>query len=59
MPGDEAAVGVTICLAEPVAQRGLGAKVHVSEEELAGKTRGRLRCFAFVFVDDILSAPVE
>lgn len=40
MPGDEADVGIVVCLGEGVAERGLSGEVHVSEEELADEVRG-------------------
>ena len=35
MPGDEAAVAVSVGLRELVSEHGLRAEVHIAEEELA------------------------
>ena len=42
-----------------MAQRGLRAKVHVAEEQLAGQARGRRGCRGAVGSCDVLCAPVE
>ncbi len=62
VPGDEAAVGVADGLGEGVAQRGLGAKVHFAEEELAeevGGHGGGFFAFALVGFHGVMGAPVE
>lgn len=59
MPGYEAAVCVVFGLAEGIAERCLGAEIHVSEEQLAGKGYGRLGGFPGVGGDDVLHCVVE
>lgn len=61
MPRDEAHVGVVVSLGEGVAEGGLGAEIHVSEEKLANEICGDCRSAFLVcwFVDDFLDAVVE
>jgi hypothetical protein len=62
VPGDEATVGVVVCLAERPAEGGLGGEVHVAEEELAdegfGWGGGGFLFFLALF-DYVLDAVVE
>ena len=62
VPGDESAVRVADCLREGVAQCGLGAEIHISEEQLAeevGGDGGGLFAFAAVGFHGVVGAPVE
>lgn len=60
VPGDEAAAGIIHRLAEGMAKRGLGAEIHVAEEQLSDEVCGdgrRLRFF--VSVNDGAGAVVK
>lgn len=62
MPRHESAARVPDCLREGVAQRGLGAEIHISEEQLAeevGGDGGGLFAFAAVGFHGVVRAPVE
>lgn len=62
VPGDEAGGFVVVCLREGVPQRGLRAKVHVAEQQLA-RQAGRRGCVRPLLllrqIDGVLGGPVN
>lgn len=60
VPRYKAAIRIIVSLGKRIAKRRLGAKIHVTKQQLTEKVGGNGGCFVgFIGSDDIVSAPVK